>query len=142
MSVYKKINIVLLVTAIVVFLSIEWYWKNICSSSDICTFGITEGLLRPIIEGGQGLAIIFAVLLFFPGNLFKRWLQFVFSWAFPLCVLFVASIDIHKTGIFNFDRGVVAWLLAMVFLGVTVLFILGYYLTLWWKKRKGGLMSA
>jgi hypothetical protein len=131
---YKKINILLLVIVVSVATSAYFLWLGKCLSS--CSIDLIDTWIAPLFYGGRALAVLLAVLTLFPGNIFKRWLQFIFSWGFPISIMLVAGIDIHSSNILNPSRDEMAELLGWFFGILTVIFIAAYYLTLWWKKRK------
>jgi hypothetical protein len=133
---YKKINTLLLASSVLVLVGAELVWNLYCTTAEVCSYEFRNTYLRPIIHGGYGLIAIFATLLVFPGNLFKRWLQFIFSWGFPVSLGLISAINVNSSNILSPSKAKMAELLSWFFFILTVIFISAYYLTLWWKKRK------
>jgi len=135
MSVYKKINIGLLVLTIVISIGAYLFWSYKCFGA--CSIDLIDTWLFPLYYGGRYLPVILGILVILPGEIFKRWLQYIFWWAAPLSLKLVYDINIHSGGILSVSKADMAESLAQLFLIVTIIFIVGYYLILWLNKRKG-----
>ena len=141
MSVYKKINIVGVIILVFVYVATSVYWNIHCSNLD-CDEILIDGWLRPLLKSSFWAILIFGLLILFPGDVFKRWLQYILWWAVPLSLKLVYDISAHTGGIMSVSKADMAESLGQIFLIVTAIFIAAYYLITWWKKRKAGPVSA
>jgi hypothetical protein len=98
-----------------------------------------DAWLAPLQNGALGLIAISALLMVFPGKVFKYWALCIFSWGLPLTVYEISTLDLHKSGLFGIDTPANhAYIASVLFFALTILFIAAYYLVMWWKGRSKG----
>jgi len=115
MSVYKKINLLVFTLFLMILLGCIGYWELICNLEN-CGYAFRNDILRPVIQGSISLSIISGFFLFLPPRYFELWLKWIFSWAFPLSIILVATIE-DNGHILSFPRALVAQLFG-IFLGI------------------------
>ena len=126
MNKYKRVNVILLSVAILVYLASQLYWQGICMGGN-CTSTFLEAL-RSLLQGSIYIALMSFILIFFDSSYFKNWLFKIFSWGLPLSILLVLGIDSQVSSILSPSRGQAAQFLGAVFTLITVLFIWYCYL--------------
>jgi len=120
-----KINLLMLI--LVLFASGTSYlaFRNNCFGE--CGIWTISSLVKPVFFGGLALSASLALLLFFPGTIFKQWLRHVAIWYIPLSTLFVLSIPRSGGGMLMPDRGVTALQLMAVLFVITVIYAFVQY---------------
>jgi lysylphosphatidylglycerol synthetase-like protein (DUF2156 family) len=68
-----------------------------------------------------------ALLLFLPGNYFRRWLWYVASWAIPVSLIIVLNESEYAMGLMS-GRTFLAKALMDILFAITVAFIVGTFI--------------
>ena len=88
LKIYKGLNLALLAIVVAIVLYIQYYYDSgLCLER--CTYEFMAGFLDPLNVASQSLLMTLALLLFLPGNYFRRWLWYVASWAIPVSLIIV-----------------------------------------------------
>lgn len=132
---YKVVNIALAIVFTAFAIGINFYvTQGYCT--DYCSVEIVRGLISPVLAATPILALVLVSLLFFPADLFRRWLWYCGGPLFILFVWEVAGVSTDGGSIAAPTRVGMAELLAQMYAGATILFIIGYYVWRFYKKRR------
>ena len=132
---YRILNRILFLISVVVALGVWVYWSYVCGGHS-CTLYLIDWFLTPLLWGGVAWSIIFGTMLFFPAQLFKRWLLHVGIWGMLIMIFVVLDTDPRSSSLwFPMDRGRSAWFSGVFVGAVTGLYILGTYAYVW-KRTK------
>ncbi len=134
MDKYKKINLTLLFSSLILIAGVLRYWEVECGAGN-CSYELRNTLLRPFLQGGISLSIISGFLIFLPSHYFQAWFKKIFSWAFPLSVILVAATQ-DGGSILSFSKAAVVQILGVIFGIVSAYFVLYRFLKLR-KQAKG-----
>ena len=133
-SIFKIINISLLILFVAVYLSVNYYWNINCSLLS-CTEYIIDRWLNPMRFGSLALLPSFIFLLFFPARIFKYWLFGLFSWLLPLSIFFISQVNINSSFILSPQPGQLAWFLGEIIFLITIIYTLVIHLYLFWRHK-------
>jgi hypothetical protein len=131
MNIYKKVNIILFVLAIMLSAISFSYYKLICSSGS-CSYDTIKKIIIPLETGGYILAGFFLIFLFLSATYFKNWFKYVFSWGFPL-VVYLTWITTGSSSIPAYGKVDIVRFWGVFFGVVTVLFVV---VNLYLDRRK------
>lgn len=132
-SLYKWINVILFLISFFVTYLI-WFIFNSGECVGVCSFEDIRGVMKPLYFGGKILTLIFAVLLFVPSHIFRKWLFYILPIFLVLTGYFVQDTSVYSSGIGHMSKAVIAEN-GMYLLGfVTLLFVLGH--TVYDRKKK------
>lgn len=126
----KKLVLILLVLSVGCYLIVKMIWGG-CPQTN-CSESFIDNYLSPIKPAALILSGFFCVFLILPTHYFISWLKWIFSWAFPLSIILVITIE-DNGSILSFSRALVAQLLGMFFGILSVLFVLSRF---YWVHRK------
>jgi hypothetical protein len=124
----KSVISILLILQLIVYFSIQVLWSN-CINID-CSVFLVDAIFAPFEMMAVVLSIYFAVFLLLPAHYFEAWLKRIFSWAFPVSILFVLGADGGRN-IMSLSKAETVLACGGVF-GVLSLIFLIY----WWRKTK------
>jgi hypothetical protein len=95
---------------------------------------LEDAILEPAFYWALGIGVSSFLFLFLNKNLFQNWFKKVFVWFVPVGLLITFSTRVSG-GIPQPGRGETAYLLSVLLVIVTLLFIAGH-LFYDWKKKK------
>jgi len=84
------------------------------------------GFLDPLNVASQSLLMTLALLLFLPGNYFRRWLWYVASWAIPVSLIIVLNESEYAMGLMS-GRTFLAKALMDILFAASVVFVVGTF---------------
>lgn len=140
MNYRKELGILILVTIVIIctgYLII--YPENIGLCLGIesnCSNTIMYSLGKPLFYGFLYPLVILIILFFFTEKIYLSWKRFS-KWCFPVFVTLVLVLKPLCSSIICLDRTEASVLLGKIFFGVSLLIIIGKYIQLWHKERKG-----
>ena len=125
-KIYKALNLVLLATVVAIVLYIQYYYDSgLCLER--CTYEFMAGFLDPLNVASQSLLMTLALLLFLPGNYFRRWLWYVASWAIPVSLIIVLNESEYAMGLMS-GRTFLAKALMDILFAVSIAFVVGTFI--------------
>jgi len=125
-KIYKALNLVLLAIVVAIVLYIQYYYDSgLCLER--CTYEFMAGFLDPLNVASQSLLMTLALLLFLPGNYFRRWLWYVASWAIPVSLIIVLNESEYAMGLMS-GRTFLAKALMDILFAVSIAFVVGTFI--------------
>ena len=134
-SKYRWINIILLVLVAGLYLINKYYGVGLCDDLE-CLYNFGYKYSAPISVSFPWLVVSLAALLFFPADIFRRWLFYAGGPFLFFSVWQISLIETKGGSIISPTRVGMAELLMQGLLILTVLFIAGHYARRWYKSRK------
>ena len=116
----KNKQIIFLLASLAIYISSSYIWTNCLTLN--CSESIIDNYLSTIKMTGIVLVLFSLGFLFLPPKYFTSWFKYIFSWAFPLSVLIVATSHNESMG-FSIPKSAIVQLLGMVFGVVTFIFV-------------------
>ncbi len=131
----KKLK-TLIIISVLVFISglIAWYPDKlgICNSEQYSCFDAAFSYGKPIVFFTFVTTILFAILLAFKESVIQSWLKLTIL--IPLALFWVFMTPTYCGSLICFDRNDVAWFTAILFAGISLIFVGVKSLSL---KKKG-----
>jgi len=128
---YRVLNVFLLLLGVVIYVSADWYWSNVCAVKG-CPTGFIGAYLAPLREAGLVIAAVTFPFLFLPTTYFRTWIIWL-GVPIALYSLFVVlNIDPNGSKMFNATRHEVVNDMLYRWPTVTLIFIAWY----WWRQQK------
>jgi hypothetical protein len=126
LKIYKGLNLALLAIVVAIVLYIQYYYDSgLCLER--CTYEFMAGFLDPLNVASQSLLMTLALLLFLPGNYFRRWLWYVASWAIPVSLIIVLNESEYAMGLMS-GRTFLAKALMDILFAVSIAFVVGTFI--------------
>ena len=126
LKIYKGLNLALLATVVAIVLYIQYYYDSgLCLER--CSYEFMAGFLDPLNVASQSLLMTLALLLFLPGNYFRRWLWYVASWAIPVSLIIVLNESEYAMGLMS-GRTFLAKALMDILFAVSIAFVVGTFI--------------
>jgi hypothetical protein len=126
LKIYKGLNLALLAIVVAIVLYIQYYYDSgLCLER--CTYEFMAGFLDPLNVASQSLLMTLTLLLFLPGNYFRRWLWYVASWAIPVSLIIVLNESEYAMGLMS-GRTFLAKALMDILFAVSIAFVVGTFI--------------
>ena len=135
-----KINwyaLVLLVLAMLIYLSINFYWQLNCVEGG-CSRESKHMFISALFDFAKYLAIVIIPFLFLPRHYFTGWLLWCCSWTTVLMLWAMSTVRYPSSGIPSFSRSDFADIWFKLIVLVTIIFIVVRF----WLDRRNNTKSV
>jgi hypothetical protein len=110
------------------FLNLRKFYTNEFADFD-------SALFEPWLMWSYGFIVTSVIFIFLHNRIFQNWFKKVFVWFVPLGLLITFSTRVYG-GIPQPGRGETAYMLSVLLVIVTVVFVISHFIYDWKKKKR------